>query len=306
MTDIKILDTNWQGHPHSIGAALVESGGKRAIVDPGPDITLPAVREDLREHGLTFADIDALLITHIHLDHSGATGSLVKENPRLAVYVHSAGAPHLVDPSKLVASATRLWGEGLTKLFGDMLPVPRENLRVLEGGEKISLGGAKISVEYTPGHAWHHVSYFDESNGVAFVGDTGGIHIDNGPFILPATPPPDIDLEIWDKSFAMILAHKPTRLFLTHYGYSEDPAKDLAEFRERLHRWAALADELLRALPDEKAAQEEFVAKCRLEMDNAIGAIESEHHAFTGGLDLSFLGLARYLKKKANAAEAAR
>jgi glyoxylase-like metal-dependent hydrolase (beta-lactamase superfamily II) len=302
MNDIKILDTNWLGHPHSIAAALVEAGGKRVIVDPGPEITLPAVRVELQKHGLTFADIDALLITHIHLDHSGATGSLVRDNPRLAVYVHSQGAPHMVDPSKLVASATRLWGDGLEKLFGHTLPVPKENLRILEGGESIPLGNAKIDVAYTPGHASHHVSYFDNSNGVAFVGDTGGIHIDNGPFILPATPPPDIDLEIWDQSFATILGHKPARLFLTHYGYSEDPAKDLAGFRERLHRWAILADELLRTSPDEKAAQDAFVAKCRTEMDNAIGSIESNHHAFTGGLDLSFLGLARYLKQKAKKA----
>jgi glyoxylase-like metal-dependent hydrolase (beta-lactamase superfamily II) len=304
MTDIKILDTNWLGRPHSIGAALVEAGGKRALVDPGPEITLPAVREELQKHGLTFADIDALLITHIHLDHAGATGSLVKENPRLTVYVHGNGAAHMVDPSKLVASATRLWGDGLEKLFGRTLPVPKENLRILEGGETIPLGDAKIDVEYTPGHAAHHLSYFDDSNGVAFVGDTGGIHIDNGPFILPATPPPDIDLEIWDKSFATILDRKPARLFLTHYGYSEDPVLDLTGFRERLHRWAVLAAELLRKSPDEKAAQAAFVNLCRTEMDQKLGLLESEHHVFTGGLDLSFLGLARYLKKKAKAAEA--
>ncbi len=304
MTKITILDTNWQGRPHSIAAALLESGGKRAIVDPGPEITLPAVRGGLGKLGLTMQDIDALLITHIHLDHAGGSGALVKENPRLAVYVHSIGAPHMVDPSKLVASATRLWGDKLPQLFGETLPVPEKNLRVLEGGEKIPLGDAKLAVEYTPGHAWHHVSYFDDSNRVAFVGDTAGIHIDNGPFILPATPPPDIDLEIWDKSFTAILARKPSRLFLTHYGYSDDPKADLAGFRERLHGWAALASELLRTSPDEKAAQEAFVAKCREEMNNAIGVIEAEHHAFTGGLDLSFLGLARYLKKKAKAAEA--
>jgi len=136
------------------------------------------------------------------------------------------------------------------------------------------------------------------------VGDTGGVHIDNGPFILPATPPPDIDLEIWDKSFATILGWKPSRLFLTHYGYSEDPSNDLAGFRERLHRWAELAEELLRTSQDEKSAQSAFVAKCRKEMDNAIGAIEAEHHAFTGGLDLSFLGLARYVRKKAKKKQA--
>jgi glyoxylase-like metal-dependent hydrolase (beta-lactamase superfamily II) len=301
MTEIKILDTNWQGRPRSIAAALIESGGKRVIVDPGPESTLPAVRAGLGKLGLTMQDIDALLLTHIHLDHAGASGALVKENPRLAVYVHNRGAQHMVDPTKLLASATRLWGDRLPKLFGNTLPVPRENLRVLEGGETIPVGNAKIDVEYTPGHASHHVTYFLDSNGVAFIGDTGGIHIDNGPFILPATPPPDIDLEIWDNSFAAILAHKPARLFLTHYGYSDNPKADLSGFRERLHRWAALAAELLRTSPDDQAAQDRFVAECRKEMENAIGVVEAEHHAFTGGLDLSFLGLARYVKKKAEA-----
>jgi glyoxylase-like metal-dependent hydrolase (beta-lactamase superfamily II) len=304
MTTISILDTNWMGRPHSIGAALLESNGRRAIVDPGPEITLPAIREQLAAHGTSVAELDALLITHIHLDHSGGAGALVKENPQLAVYVHSTGAPHMADPSKLVASATRLWGDGLEELFGRTLPVPKENLRTLEGGETLSVGSGKIAVEYTPGHANHHVCYFDESNSVAFVGDTAGIHIDNGPFILPATPPPDIDLEIWDKSFATILGRKPGRLFLTHYGYSENPTHDLSGFRERLHRWSELAGELLRASPDDMAAQAAFVSRCRSEMENAIGSIEAEHHAFTGGLDLSFLGLARYLKKKEKAKEA--
>jgi glyoxylase-like metal-dependent hydrolase (beta-lactamase superfamily II) len=305
MIKISILDTNWIGRPHSIAAALLESDGHRALVDPGPESTLPTVREQLRAQGLSVADLDAILVTHIHLDHAGGTGSLVRENPRLAVYVHSNGAPHMIDPTKLIASATQLWGTELPKMFGNTLPVPKENLRVLEGGEKIAVGANKIDVEYTPGHAWHHVSYFDDSNGVAFVGDTGGIHIDNGPFILPATPPPDIDLEIWDKSFATILGRKPGRLFLTHYGYSEDPAKDLSGFRERLHRWSTLAAELLRTSPSDEAAQAQFVARCRTEMDEKLGAVESEHHAFTGGLDLSFLGLARYLRRKAKKAEAA-
>jgi glyoxylase-like metal-dependent hydrolase (beta-lactamase superfamily II) len=304
MPKITILDTNWLGRPHSIAAALVESGGKRVLIDPGPEITLPAVRGELGKQGLTVQDIDAVLLTHIHLDHAGASGSLVQENLRIIVHVHSNGAPHMIDPAKLVSSATRLWGNNLPKVFGKMVPVPQANLRVLEGGERIPLGSEKLGVEYTPGHAWHHVSYFDDSNGVAFVGDTGGIHIDNGPFILPATPPPDIDLEIWDKSFATILGRKPSRLFLTHYGYSEDPGKDLSGFRERLHRWAALAGNLLRTSPTEEAAQAAFVQQCRAEMDGELGEIESEHHAFTGGLDLSFLGLARYLKKKARAAEA--
>src|SRR3984893_7433904 len=205
MNKITTLDTNWVGHPKSIAAALLDSENHRAIIDPGPESTLATLRERLRGNGVKIADLDAVLLTHIHLDHAGATGALVRENPRLAVYVHSRGAPYVLDPAKLLASARRLWGEELPRLFGDTLPVPAESLRILEGGEKLNFGERELSVAYTPGHASHHVSYFDENDGTAFVGDTAGIRIANGPFILPATPPPDISLELWDESFAAIL-----------------------------------------------------------------------------------------------------
>ena len=236
MDDITILDTNWVGRPHSVAAALLESAGHRAIIDPGPESTYATLRERLQSRGVSVAQLDAILLTHIHLDHAGASGSLVRDNPRLAVYVHTLGAPHMIDPAKLLASAARLWPDNLHQLFGETLPVPKENLRILEGGETLTLGARKLEVAYTPGHASHHVSYFDATGGVAFVGDTTGIRIDNGPYILPATPPPDISLEIWENSFATILARRPSRLFLTHFGYAENPAEHIAEFRRRLHR----------------------------------------------------------------------
>jgi glyoxylase-like metal-dependent hydrolase (beta-lactamase superfamily II) len=243
--------------------------------------------------------LDAVLLTHIHLDHAGATGSLVRENQRLVVYVHNLGAPHMIDPSRLLASAARLWPHTLHQLFGETLPVPKENLHILEGGETLTLGTRKVEVEYTPGHASHHVSYFDAAEGVAFVGDTTGIRIDNGPYILPATPPPDINLEIWENSFATILARRPSRLFLTHFGYAKNPAEHINEFRRRLHHWAELAAEVLRSSADESQAKQAFVARAQAEMQKRIGAQEADHHAFTAGLDLSFLGLARYLRKRA-------
>ena len=298
MSTITTIDTNWTGRPRSIAAALLESNGHRAIIDPGPESTLATLREQLRSRGLSVADLDALLLTHIHLDHAGASGALVRENPRLAVYVHRNGASHMADPSKLLSSAGRLWGDDLPRLFGETLPVPPENLSILEGGERLMLGGRKLEVAYTPGHASHHVSYFDEEAGVAFVGDTTGIRIDNGPYILPATPPPDIDLGIWDSSFTTILERGPVRLFLTHYGFADDPAAHIGEFRERLHRWAALTEEVLRSSPDDSAAMQSFMTKFRAEMDQELGEAEAEHHAFTAGLNLSFLGLARYIRKR--------
>ena len=301
MSDITILDTNWVGRPHSVAAALLESGGHRAIIDPGPESTYATLRERLQERGLSVAQLDAILLTHIHLDHAGASGSLVRENPRLVVYAHKLGAAHMADPSRLLASAARLWPDNLHQLFGETLPVPKENLRILEGGETLTLGARKVEVAYTPGHASHHVSYFDAAEGVAFVGDTTGIRINNGPYILPATPPPDISLEIWENSFAAILERRPSRLFLTHFGYAEKPAEHIDEFRRRLHRWAELAAEILRSASSESEAKETFVARAQVEMQERLGADEAEHHAFTAGLDLSFLGLARYLRKRAEA-----
>lgn len=301
MNTIDILDTKWVGRPRSIAAALLLANGHRALVDPGPESTLGTLREQLGAHALSVADLDAILLTHVHLDHAGASGALVRENPRLAVYVHERGAQHMADPAKLLASAARLWPNDLQRLFGKTLAVPAENLRVLQGGETLRLGGRKVDVVYTPGHASHHVSYLDDAEGVAFVGDTTGIRIENGPYIFPATPPPDIDLSIWESSFAAILGRRPQRLFLTHFGYSEEPAAHIAEFRERLHRWAEVAADALREAPDDAAAQQAFVSRSRAEMEQRLGVEEAEHHAFTAGLDLSFLGLARYWRKRAAA-----
>jgi glyoxylase-like metal-dependent hydrolase (beta-lactamase superfamily II) len=328
MNKITPLDVNWCSHPKSIAAALLESGDHRAIIDPGPESTSETLREQLRHRGVAISDLDAILLTHIHLDHAGATGKLVRENPNLRVYVHASGARHMADPTKLIASATRLWRDQLPILFGETLPVPHENLQILEGGEKLKFGSRKLDVAYTPGHASHHVTYFDTDEGVAFIGDTGGIRIDNGPYILPATPPPDIDLALWDESFKTILNRKPTRLFLTHFAWSGDPESHFAEFRERLHRWLAAAEHALIAAtasvatnapsnsaPSESqldseatkkeidsrigaAAMNGFVKQCRLEMDAKLGEAEAEHHAFTAGLDLSFLGLARAIRKR--------
>lgn len=301
MSDVSILDTNWVGRPHSIAAALLVSGEQRVIIDPGPESTYATLREHLHSRGLSAAQLDAVLLTHIHLDHAGASGSLVRDNPRLAVYVHNLGAPHLIDPSRLLASAARLWPDTLHQLFGETLPVPKENLRILEGGETLTFGTRKLEVAYTPGHASHHLSYFDAAEEIAFVGDTTGIRIDNGPYILPATPPPDINLEIWENSFAAILARRPSRLFLTHFGYAGNPAEHIDAFRRRLHHWAELAADVLRSSSDEAQAKQAFVTRAHAEMEKQLGAEEADHHAFTAGLDLSFLGLARYLRKRAEA-----
>jgi len=303
MHKISTLDNNWMGRARFIATALVESDGHRAIIDPGPGSTLDSLRKELTAHGVSPGDLDAVLLTHIHLDHAGATGALVRENPKLVVYVHQQGAPHMIDPTKLLASAARLWPGGeLERLFGEALPVPAENLRILEGGETITLGARKIEVAYTPGHASHHVSYFENLEGVAFVGDTTGIRIEGHSFVMPATPPPDIDLRIWDTSFATILERQPARLFLTHFGFSENPAAHIAQFRERLHHWMEMTEKILQTARDDAQAMDSFMASARAEIAQHLPAEDIDQYVQIAGLNLSFLGLARHARKRAQAA----
>ena len=297
-----ILDTNWMGRPRSIAAMLLESDGHRAIIDPGPASTLPTLRQHLDSRGISVSDLNAILLTHIHLDHAGATGALIKENPNLEVYVHKAGMLHMADPAKLLASAERLWPGELRHLFGETLPVPFGNLRMLTGGETLALGNRSLEVVYTPGHASHHVSYFDSSDGTAFVGDTTGFHIEGEPYVVPLAPPPDIDIEIWGASLDAIAARHPAQLFLTHFGYSNDPAAHIAEYRRNLQRWSSLAADTVRSTPDPQVALETFVAAASAEIEQHTTGAEAEHYLFNCGLHLTWLGLARYHRKRGEAA----
>ena len=297
------IDLTWTGRPRSIASALLDFGGTRVLIDPGPESTLPRLRSQLHSLGLSTQDLNAILLTHIHLDHAGATGSLVSENPRLAVYVHQLGAPHLEDPSRLLASAGKLYGSELQTLFGDFLPVPPQNLHGLQGGETLKLGSGALRVLYTPGHASHHVTYWDPESATAFVGDTAGICVEGDSFLLPAVPPPDINLELWNHSLDSIAALRPSRLFLTHFGFSNDPEAHIARYRERLAGWADLVTKLLGEGTPEPDAARIFVDSAASEIKRTLSSDDAEHYIFNGGLMLSWLGLARYVRKLALAQE---
>jgi glyoxylase-like metal-dependent hydrolase (beta-lactamase superfamily II) len=245
--------------------------------------------------------LNTIFLTHIHLDHAGATGSLVRENPRLRVYVHARAIAHMMDPAVLLQSATRLYGDDMARLFGEFLPVPASNLHSLNGGELIAFGSRQLQVLYTPGHAHHHVTYFDLADRIAFVGDTAGISINGHPFILPATPPPDISIELWDASLDAIAGLHPQKLFLTHFSYSNDPASHLANYRTRLHRWRDLSAEILAQNLDETTSIHRFAQAIAAEATQALSPEEISQYMFTGALNLSWLGLARYHKKRAQA-----
>jgi len=298
MTTFTSIDLNWTGRPRSIAALLLESGGSSAIVDPGPESTLEELRRGLKGRGQTFESIDSLLLTHIHLDHAGATGALLRENPKLNVYVHELGAVHMIDPARMLASAGRLYGDDMKLLYGECAPVPEMNLKFLEGGERIRIGETELEVCYTPGHASHHVTYWHPESKTALVGDTAGIRITGSAFLLPATPPPDIDMEIWTKSLDKIQAWGPERLFLTHFGFTENPSEHIRLYRTRLKEWTELTRSLLGRGADSAEAERAFVDAAASEIRSALPADLADHYIFNGGLRLSWLGLLRYAQKK--------
>lgn len=211
------------------------------LVDPGPESSLANLLAAL---GDGFQP-RALLLTHIHLDHAGATGALVRRFPELEVYVHERGAPHVVDPAKLLASAGRLYGEErMAALWGDVLPVPAERVRALSGGETLALGDAgagRVQVAYTPGHASHHVAYLHEDSGRAFVGDVAGVRIPPADVTIAPTPPPDVDVEAWDRSLDLIAGWRPASLGLTHFGGVDTVVEQLDAVRASLLELAQLA-----------------------------------------------------------------
>ncbi len=283
MAATRLIDVMHLGRPQVIGAWLVGD----VVIDPGPTSCIETLLE-----GLDGARPRALLLTHIHLDHAGASGSLIERWPDLEVYVHERGARHLIDPERLLESARMLYGEDMDRLWGEMVPVPEENIHVLSGGEKL-LDGA-FEVAYTPGHASHHVSFLHE--GTAFVGDVGGVRIAGSKLTIPPSPPPDIDVEKWHASIELIEAWKPRRLVMTHFGESQDVDAQLSELSERLDEWAARARE--RTL-------EQFVSGVRDEIAQHVDTETAAAYEQAAPPEQLYAGLERYWRKRAEAVRSA-
>lgn len=224
------LDLNFGGRPRAVGVYVVDTDDGLALFDCGPTSTLPALEAGLAGHGLRIEDIRHLLLSHIHLDHAGAAGRLVRRHPGLTVWVSEIGAPHLVDPSRLERSARRLYGESFDTLWGELAPVPEENVRVAAGDV---LGWETFP---TPGHASHHISYF--LNGTLLAGDAAGVRMPGASYVLPVSPPPDVDVEGWHASVAAIRERAPERMALIHFGVHEDVAAHLDRLELELDRWA--------------------------------------------------------------------
>jgi len=275
-----MIDLRWQGHERLIGSYLLDTAEGPALVDCGPSSGLDGLRAGLRSHGLELEDVRHLLLTHIHLDHSGASGVLVREHPELQVHVSEIGAPHVVDPSRLERSARRLYGDAFDALWGELAPVPEENVHVAGGRV------AGLDCFPSPGHASHHVCYL-APDGTLYSGDAAGVRIQPSRTVLPPTPPPEIDLEAWNATLDELERRQPERLALTHFGVADDPAGHVPELRDRLRTWAAWVRG--------GTSEEEFVRRGLAELGD-----DAAKYDLVMPLWQSYAGLKRYWDKRAS------
>ena len=276
------IDLLHQGATRNVGCYLVETDDGTALFDCGPTTCLPALKDGLAARGLELGDVRHLLLSHIHLDHAGAAGAIVREHPALQVHVSAVGAPHLSDPSRLETSARRLYGDTFDGLWGELVPVPAENIRLV--------GDDVLGLECFPstGHASHHVSMLHR-DGTLYAGDSVGVRIAPASFVLAPTPPPDIDLVAWEQTIAATERRTPERLALTHFGVFEDITAHLARLRETLHTWGERVGHGM----DEAT----FVAAARAD---CLASDPDEVEAYDRSAPYSqcFLGLERYWRKR--------
>jgi glyoxylase-like metal-dependent hydrolase (beta-lactamase superfamily II) len=276
------IDLRHQGAERVIGSYLVETEDGPALFDCGPTTCIGTLEEKLAARGLELRELRHLLLSHIHLDHAGAAGVLVREHPGLQVHVSEIGAPHLVDPRRLEASARRLYGDAFDELWGELAPVPKQNVCI--AGDRV----VGLECFPTPGHASHHVCYLD-GDGTLYAGDACGVRIQPGRLVMPPTPPPEVDVDAWNRSLDEIERRRPKRLALIHFGIGEDVGRHLADLRARLAAWAALI---------EAGATEEAFVEAVIE---ELGADdESQREAYERAMPLwqSYAGLKRYVEKR--------
>jgi glyoxylase-like metal-dependent hydrolase (beta-lactamase superfamily II) len=279
------IDLLHKGVPRSVGCYVLDTDDGPALFDCGPAVTIPTLKAELASRGLQLTDIRHLLLSHIHLDHAGSAGVLVREHPGLQVHVSEIGAPHLVEPERLERSARRLYGEAFDELWGELAPVPKENVHVV--GDHV----VGLACFPTPGHASHHVSYLD-ADGTLYAGDAAGVRIHPGRYVMPPTPPPDIDVAGWEQTIDEMERRAPERLALVHFGVADDPTSHLARLRLELLDWAEFVVG--------GATEEEFVAYCRTELADSGESLDAWANAMP--FWQSYQGLKRWADKQAEAA----
>jgi glyoxylase-like metal-dependent hydrolase (beta-lactamase superfamily II) len=296
---VETIDLNFMGTESVIASFLLLGEGSAAIVETGPTSCLDHLRGGLEANGVSPGDVREVFLTHIHLDHAGASGHLAELLPNATFYVHELGYPHLADPSKLVKSATRIYGERMDELWGEARPVPEERLVVLGDGEEVGVAGGRLVAYDTPGHAYHHLAYLEPESGSLFAGDVAGIRLPGQSYVRPPTPPPEIDVEAWVRSIGNIRKIDPATLHPTHFGSYDDVDRHLSELEQRLQDWLLFVE----GRADGGASREEISEELKMKGDAemlAEGAPpeESERYDLAGNYEMLTAGILRYVERR--------
>lgn len=298
---IWLLDLGFQDRAGVVAAYLLHDDHDVCLIECGPSSTIDRLEHAAARAGFALGDIGSLLVTHIHLDHAGAAGTLARRNPALKVYVHPFGAPHLIDPAKLLASATRIYGERMEPLWGEVAPVPADQVVALGDGQAIPVAGRSIEAIFTPGHAWHHIAYWDAESGAAFTGDVGGVRMPGTGYACPPTPPPDLDQAAWIESTRRLAELHARRWYLTHFGPFDDADSHLASLMPNLSDLLRIGEQAI----DGGATESELTELIHGEMARRLGDV---HPSVLTNLEwatpsyMAALGLARWHRKRTAAA----
>lgn len=290
-------DVRFRGRSRLIACAVLETDAGLILIDPGPTSTLKTLESALTPLGGLRA-VNDVVLTHIHLDHAGCVGQLAANLPKVTIHVHPIGARHLINPERLIRSATRIYKERMGPLWGAILPVPANQVCAIADDTRLQIGGRVLRACYTPGHASHHIVWFDDAAGVVFAGDSAGMRIEGADHIIPVAPPPDIDLVAWEATLLKLEAENPKRLFLTHFGMIRDVKEHLHRMRERLRAWS---DAVRRSLDNDyesDAARAAVFHKSEMTLMNAsVDIADQEPYGYMGQPRESWYGLARYWRK---------
>jgi glyoxylase-like metal-dependent hydrolase (beta-lactamase superfamily II) len=292
-----LLDLDFRDTEGLVAAYLLPSDDGWNLLETGPTTCRDALLGGLRAAGVTPEEVRRVFVTHIHLDHAGGVGALAEVLPRAQFFAHELGVPHLVDPTRLIASARRAWGAAADPLWGTILPVPVPRIGALHGGERFPLLGGELEVIATPGHAKHHLAFFDTRLRGIFTGDGAGVRLERSPHLRPAVPPPDLDLDLLFASLEAMRARDPRFVLFSHFGPSTDGPADLARYRAIVIEWREVALVAARENPDP-----DFIAS-RLEMHDAVtlraegvSPSEAERESLVSGYDLAAKGFLRYFE----------
>ena len=294
--DLILIDTGYNGTPEAIGVYLL-LGDRPGLIETGPASRADVVLAGIREAGLAPEDVQVLAVTHIHLDHAGGAGTLTQRLPNAQVYVHPVGAPHLIDPTKLLNSAGRLYGDELARLFGETIPVPESRLHVLNDSDTLTIGGRTVAAIDTPGHARHHHAYWDAAHGDLFTGDVAGVALPRSRFVRAPTPPPELDVPAWQASLRRIRALRPRRLLLTHFGPHEWVEDLLGQLEERLLEGVERVRGFLGSGLGGEAITAEMRQLALRQIKARDGAAAAAHFEVIMPIRQSVLGLIRYIEK---------